>query len=359
MEIGSVLELDNWELYGFSDQKKPFWLPFMKNNSLYRTVFYQSGRNAIEALLCLLQTKGIHKVLLPDYMCDTVKEAGERAGITEEFYRINSAFDFDAGEIEQKLDENTCLFVAHYFGKKTEAAVLRKIAEWKQQGTIIIEDVTMSFFSADNEGGVGFGTYTLGSIRKWLPVPDGGFISSREAELPQEIQDNAISRYTDFYLMVQAMKREYIQGGCVDADLKKIYMDYYSFAIRELFSDYRLYPMSEWTRNYLQNYDMDAVIKRRCENYDYLYARIQKISGVKAVVQRKEGYLPFGMVVYTEERDALLQYLIQNNIYCNVHWRLPFVEGNPRNLLTIPCDQRYGRDEMEYIADMLEKWGVE
>lgn len=363
MEIGSVLELDKWELYGIPKERRPFWLPFMKDNKDYKSVFYQSGRNAIEALLFFVkERKGIKKLLLPDYMCETVKDAGKRAGILLEYYKIDRTYCFSPEEIEEKVTKDTCLFVAHFFGKKLEREIISHIEAWKAQGIIVIEDVTLSLFSSDEEKGVGFGTYTLGSIRKWLPVPDGGFVASCTEELPQELTKTHVSKYTDFYLMVQTMKREYIQGECKDKDLKKIYMDYYSLSIKELFSDYQLYPMSEWTQNYLQNYEIGAVMKQRMANYDYLYAKLSKIDGMKLKIRREDGYLPLGMVIQTENRDELLQYLIQNDIYCNVHWRLEPSQDNPeltflaQHSITIPCDQRYGLEEMDYIADALERW---
>lgn len=362
MEIGSVLELDAWERYAVSEQKRPFWLPFMKSDT-YQTVFYQSGRNAIEALLLhLKKKKNIQRMLLPDYMCETVKEAGKRAGVTMDFYKLDRAYGFHPEEVEEKLTENTCLFVAHFFGRKPEKKLLDYMRTQKEKGVIIIEDVTLSLFSSDEEQGVGFGTYTLGSIRKWLPVPDGGFVASCTEELPEKITDTCVSKYTDFYLMVQTMKREYIQGGCRDQALKDIYMSYYALSIRELFSDYRLYPMSEWSRNYLQNCDMESIVKKRMENYDYLYGKLSGLEGIEIAVQRSKGYLPFGMVILTKERDALLQYLIRNNIYCNVHWRLEASKENPeltflsQHTITIPCDQRYGFAEMDVIADALEGW---
>lgn len=362
MEIGSVLELDEWELYSILEQEKTFWLPFMKNKE-YQSVFYQSGRNAIEGLLIFLkERKGIRKMLLPDYMCETVKDAGKRAGIFLEYYKIDREYCFSPEEIEQKLAEDTCLFVAHFFGKKLEKEILSRIEGWKALGTIVIEDITLSLFSSDEEQGVGFGTYTLGSIRKWLPVPDGGFVTSCSEELPEEITGTFVSKYTDFYLMVQTMKREYIQGDCQNKTLKKIYMDYYSLSIQELFSDYKLYPMSVWTRNYLQNYNIDAVVEKRMRNYDYLFAKLSKLEGMKLKVHREEGYLPLGLVIQTENRDELLQYLIRNDIYCNVHWRLEASEENPeltflaQHSITIPCDQRYGLEEMDNIVNALERW---
>lgn len=363
MEIGSVLELDKWELYGIAKERKAFWLPFMKQNSAYKTVFYQSGRNAIEGLLLYLKEKrGICRMLLPDYMCETVKDAGKRAGVELAYYRIDRKYNFSVNEVEEKMTEDTCLFMAHFFGKKMDKEILSYIQKWKDEGTIIIEDVTLSLFSSDDEQGVGFGTYVLGSIRKWLPVPDGGFVASYTEELPEEITATHVSKYTDFYLMVQTMKREYVNGGYQDKNLKSLYMDYYGLSIEELFSDYCLYPMSEWTRNYLQNYDVLEIIAKRTKNYDYLYDKLSGLRKIELKIQRQEGYLPLGMVIQTENRDELLQYMISNDIYCNVHWRLEPSGENPdltflaQHSITIPCDQRYGLEELEHIVNVLERW---
>ena len=363
MEIGSVLELEQWEAYAVSDKGEKFYLPFMGKDTSYESVFYQSGRNAIESLLLFLKEKRkVKQVLIPDYMCETVKDAAIRAGFLPEYYKIDQSYDFMPEEIEEKLSPDTCLFVAHYFGKKMDRNLLAGIMSWKEQGIIVIEDVTLSLFSSDEQNGVGFGNYTLGSIRKWLPVPDGGFIASRSDALPVQIEGNCVSKYTDFYYMVQAMKKEYIQGGCKDTELKKIYMDYYALSIKELFSDYTLYPMSDWTGNYLKNYDRQQVIERRCNNYDYLYQGLSELSFLKVAVKREEGYLPFGMVVLVENRDELLKYLIENDVYCNVHWRLEASSNNPeltylsQHSITIPCDQRYGLEEMEYILDTIKRW---
>lgn len=363
MEIGSVLELDKWELYEVSNKEKMFWLPFMKDNKNYRTVFYQSGRNAIEALLSFLQKeRGIRKLLLPDYMCDTVQDAGVRSGICVNTYAIDEEYDFSIDEIEKKVDNETCLFVAHYFGKKMKTNLCEYIMDLKKKGIILIEDVTLSLFSVDDGVGVGFGNYILGSIRKWLPVPDGGFLTTQSEKLPKQLQGTCVSKYVDFYMLVQTMKKEYIQGNCEDSSLKKIYMKYYELSIDELFSDYTLYPMSEWTTNYLQNYDIKALIEKRTRNYDYLYNKLSQIDGLKMKVHRKEGYLPFGMILQTENRDELLQYLISNNVYCNVHWRLQPSKKNEsvsflaQHSITIPCDQRYGEQEMDYIVSVLERW---
>lgn len=364
MEIGSVLELEDWSCYRIPEEPSVFSLPFMgAHPEKYYTNFYQSGRNAIEHLSAFLHSSGRAKrILLPDYVCQSVTDAAIRAGIPIATYSIDSSYYFDSAEIDEKLSEGDCIYIAHYFGQPLNDQQLQAISRWKNAGILIVEDITLSLLSCDLSGGVGFGSYILGSIRKWFPIPDGGFLSTVSEELPPEITGTCVSKYTDYYLTVQSMKRQYIQGGCLDKALKNVYMGYYSLSIDELFSDYSLYPISAWSVNYLQNLDMEQALSKRIHNYDYLYSLIKDIPGLELKISRKEGYLPFGMEICCEKRNELLQYLISQDIYCNVHWRLPASPQNPaiaylaEHSMTIPCDQRYSEEDLNRIADALKKW---
>lgn len=363
MEIGSVLELDDWSNYKNAG-KREFYLPFMNGNK-YNTVFYQSGRNAIQTLTTYLAEKfNFREILLPDYVCSTVKDAIERAGIKCKLYSINREFDYDIKQIEEKIRGGVkCIYIVQYFGKKISDDMKQAIKEWKSKDIIVIEDITMSLFSNDKNS-IGFGDYIIGSIRKWLPIPDGGFISSQKTEIPKEPNDDCVSKYTHYYSIVQIMKKEYIKNNLSDKELKDNYMEYYKKSIDELFSDYKIYSISQVSKSYINNYNMEEIIEKREYNYDYLYNKINEISNVKPKIKRENNMLPFGMLIETQYRDELLKYLIEAGIYCNVHWRLP---DNPQNrdvqylsnsIITIPCDQRYGESEMDYIANVLKKWRV-
>lgn len=362
MEIGSVLELDDWDMYEYTEEKRQFHLPFMYDNKYY-TIFFQSGRNAIESLMkYLIKELGIEKILLPDYVCETVVDAVVRANMDYENYSINREFEGDLAYIEKKINEGIkCVYIVQYFGKRISNKMLSAINSWKVRGILVIEDVTMSLFSC-NKTAVGFGDYIIGSIRKWLPIPDGGFISTRGNMLPDEPEKNCISKYTYYYSLVQIIKREYINGNLLDKKLKEEYMEYYKKSIDELFSDYNIYPISQMSMSYLKKYNIKEVIEKRIKNYDYLYKKLDDISCVKLKVEREKGFVPFGIVIESTNRDELLNYLIKHNIYCNVHWRLVDKTQNndsnylSHNLITIPCDQRYSDKEMDYIATVIRKY---
>lgn len=368
MEIGSVIELAEWEKYKYLDEGKAFYLPFMgEKNANYKTVFFQSGRNAIEALMkCIQEKSGIQKILLPDYVCETVLDAVIRANMEYELYCVNRNFELELSDIEKGVQSGIrCLYIVQYFGNKFSKQTIDAIAKWHKEGVIVVEDITMSLFSSDSTGGVGFGDYILGSIRKWLPIPDGGFLCSKEQVLPEITAHSYVSKYTDYYRLVQTMKRMYVQGGFRDKELKENYLTYYRNSIEELFSDYRIYPMSEFSMNYIKNYDWNEVVAKRIQNFDYLYEKIKNIEQIQVKIKREDGYIPLGMVIRCDARDQLMNRLIENDIYCNVHWRLkartenPDIETLSMQIMTIPCDQRYDIAEMDYIADVMEQWSKE
>ena len=360
MEYGSVLELDDLSLYKIPENKTEFRLPFMKDSITYNTVFYQSGRNAIEALLVFLKNeKGIGRLILSDYICSTVKDAAIRAGVEVAEYPLNKNYGFNIKDVEALISNDSVIYINQYFGTPVEDGIISAVKEWQKKGIIVIEDITLSLLSSDKEK-LGFGNYILGSLRKWFPIPDGGFLSSVSDSLPKATENDKVSKYTDFYFAVQLMKKKYIDEGCQDKALKDLYLSYYRLSIDELFSDYRIYPISDWSANYLENADFEAIRRIREENYDYLYSLLEGTKGITLPAKRTDNFLPFGMVIKVEERDEILSRLIAKDLYCNVHWRLEFDKNEDAAYLsshsiTVPCDQRYNKKDMEQIAQIIQE----
>lgn len=112
--------------------------------------------------------------------------------------------------------------------------------------------------------------------------------------------------------------------------------------------------------------DWNEASQKRRENYEILHNLIHKNGKFEIVSELEEGEVPFCMPVCTQNRDDLLRYLIRNKIYCNVHWRLseeqksvsPEIKNLSNQILSIPCDQRYGKEEMKYIGHVLNEWGM-
>ena len=71
---------------------------------------------------------------------------------------------------------------------------------------------------------------------------------------------------------------------------------------------------------------------------------------------------PLYVPVYADEREKLQEFLKDKNIFAPVLWPVPKqVEGRLgkdvefifRHLLALPCDQRYGKKDMEFISQCL------
>lgn len=354
MEIGSVFDINPRSL--FAEPKDecgnfPFECSIRWNFSYFNT-----GRAAIEALLVHLKKERRLRIWLPSYDCDSVLGAAKRSGIDIHYYRIGRDLRIisqDLGEIK----EDDILYVVNLFGKTEEPKTLEKIQELKSKGVIVIEDLTLALFSEGT--GVGYGDYVIGSVRKWLPIPDGGFVASK-SELPDFEKKQAAYDYTLYYLTAQLMKYEYLKDNNLD---KQQFLSLSNKGMESLFSDYTIREMSQISERIVNQTDFEAVKKIRCENYRNLYQQLQVISEIKLMVEPTENAIPLGMVISTEDRGALFRNLVQNGIYCNIHWRPnesteQYEDSDylSKHCLTIPCDQRYGKAEMDYIVQTIKNY---
>lgn len=349
MEIGSIFEIDINKLFNNNDislQRLPFEKELKKHNQ-----YFNSGRAAIEALMLDLKP---HKrtVWLPTYCCSSVYDAVSRAGLNIKQYDIKLDLSPSIEELPEKISpmEDVFYFV-HYFGKRLGKQQLAVINKLREMDVVLVEDLSLSLLS-NEEQGVGFGDYILGSLRKWFSIPDGAFLMSYAHEVPHPLHQ-ASNDYTMYYFTAQLMKKNYLESNNLD---KNKYLQLSNEGMNTLFSDYTIRKMSEVSQRLYAAEDISTIIKERTDNFDYLYSELSKIELVQIPIDRQENMVPLGMYILTERRDALFQYLIKSGVYCNIHWRYdPEIATSPNSrylsehCITIPCDQRYGKKEMDYI----------
>jgi hypothetical protein len=71
--------------------------------------------------------------------------------------------------------------------------------------------------------------------------------------------------------------------------------------------------------------------------------------------------VPFGFPVILENRDAVQRELAAKSIYAPIHWKNLSSNVSDRakkwgmHELTLPCDQRYGLNEMEQLVSVFLK----
>lgn len=359
MEIGSIFEIKDEDM--FIKGEREFYLPFMDNKDYKYNKWFNTGRSSIEYLLKEVTGEFKNsKILLPDFTCSSIIDAVNRAGFNYEFYLINEDFQIDIDSIEKKFDEDVkIVYIIQYFGGYQNQESYNFLKELQSKGIVIIEDITHALYTKHAQF-IGFGNYIIGSLRKWLPIPDGAFLSSTET-IPESPIEEGYNEYSFNYFAAQVMKGIYLQNTDLN---KEHFLELNQKAMKSLFSDYRIRNMTSISQRYISSYDMESLIEKRINNYDYLVNKTKNCSFIKPIFDRQEGQVPFGFVVLSNQRDKLLKHLISNDIYCNIHWELTD-ECKSRDkiskkisnmILTIPCDQRYGKTEMDYIIHVLESF---
>lgn len=342
MEIGSEynisfskLKVQNDNLFGYLSD--------------YNTIYTSSGRGAIRII-----AKKFRSVLLPEFICESVIKCFGASKIS--FYKINNDCTIDVHDLLHKITSETdCVFIMHYFGAVQPKQVLDKInLACKQNGIGIIEDVTHSILSTKST----IGDYMVASLRKWFPLPNGGVLYSKnqlDADGLEVCTDNAKT-----YAM--ALKDLYLFKGY---DFNSAYRKIFAESEQSLQDNPEPKLISDFSKFILSCQSVSQIIEKRKTNYKNLAKKLAGL-GLYPVV-KLDGGCPFVLPLRVKHRDVFRKYLIDNRIYCAVHWpkdefsnsQRSTAELNSDTLISLPIDQRYGGAEIEYIFNTISSFGGE
>lgn len=315
-EIGGYLELE--------DARGEEYYPELLGVNLGRT-----------ALLWLLEARNCRKLYLPYYLCDSVTEACEKTDVETEFYHMDEKLRPLLPE--KKLSAGEYLYLVNYYGQLTDDRIL----EYKAIYENIIVDHTHAFFQKPLPG-----TDTLYSCRKFLGVSDGAYLSTDAVLRPEEKPvDHSMNR------MEHILGRYEYDAGTFHQKMLRNAADYHNMEIRR---------MSRLTRNLLRTMDYPYIKKKREENYRILSRLLPSENAFNQVFP--EG--PFAYPYYHKNGPALRKWLAGRKIFVPTNWRNILEHFGKdtceydwaANVLPLPCDQRYGEEEMRYIAEAIKEW---
>ena len=310
-EIGGYFELDMYQL------------PMLHENALK----FNCGRNC---LAYLIEKRNIKKILLPYYICDSVTDICKKYKLDIAYYHIDS--NFIPKDIE--FDDESYLYIVNYFGQLT----YKQKKELKHKYKKIIIDNTQAYFdkplkNCDN----------LYSSRKYFGVPDGALLYT-----------NVIGNYNNLENEVVFDRMGHILGR-----YEKNASDFYKLFVEndEKFCNSSIKKMSKITENLLHAIDYKTVKCIRNRNYEYLYSKLKEINKLK--LKKISGAYCYPL--YIENADAMRNKMIKNKIYVPTLW--PNVINDlgeetleykfAKNILPLPCDQRYTIEDMQKIIKII------
>ena len=118
--------------------------------------------------------------------------------------------------------------------------------------------------------------------------------------------------------------------------------------------------MSNLTRRIMQSIDYEAAAKKRRENYQMLHEVLGEDNNL--VLPLDEDAIPM-VYPFLVPINGLREKLIENKVFVARYWPNVFdwtTDKDIEYLLTnqmqpLPVDQRYGRDDMKRIIDLINK----
>ncbi len=313
-----------------------------------------SGRTALDLIIKDIQaSEPIGSVAMPSYCCHTMIQPFMDNGIDVEFYNVR----LQKGRYTYEVDvETSCdvILIMKYFGFASEIAD-QSIEEFRKRGKIIIEDATHSWFSDPPNHRKS--NYVYSSLRKWTGVTGGAIALKSSGPFEINGPDRLNLRYIELRRKAARLKKQFIEEGIGE---KKIFLTMFNKAEELLDKDYKGCGVPASVETGIKSLDREKIIKARKENSKILIEGLKDIKGVESVaLSDKDVPLFVPIRIAKGKRNELQQYLIDNSIYCPIHWPLTDVHAIKErdlynNCLSLICDQRYNSEDMGRIVGLIK-----
>jgi selenocysteine lyase/cysteine desulfurase len=353
MEIGSEFWVDFHKIGDDDlDCEIPFWLKKFGN-----VVLTSSGRGAISIVLSQIEPKE-KRALLPSYICESVIIPFEEAGYEVVYYDLDEYLT--PKDIDIYSNDIGVFFHMGYFGFPTNKKLHDIVLELKSRSVTIIEDVTHTLFSIVRYPI--YNDFVIGSIRKWFGLPSGGFLATSKT-ISTKLPDPPINLIN---LRIKSLQKKFEYIKTMNQSLKDEYLLGFRKAEQMLDLDLAVYGIDSVSKQIIQSTSIDRIQRVRKANYSYLLRSLLDINGIKVILKKIENDItPIFFPIYVEsDRDKLRFQLVEKEIYCPIHWPIPNqlkgrLDSKTQNIyhsiLSIPCDQRYGIDDMSRIVDTIKE----
>lgn len=150
----------------------------LDRRSIVRT---SSGRAAILLALEAIGTMVGEQVLVPSYHCPTMVSPVHTLGARPMFYPLTECGAPDLDWLSrQDLRGVKAMLAVHFFGLPQP---MEAVAAWcRERAIALVEDCAHALFGRAGSRPIGsWGTFAIGSLKKFLPVADGGCLAINEA----------------------------------------------------------------------------------------------------------------------------------------------------------------------------------
>lgn len=307
--------------------------------------YFATGR---DALFALLQALPQHTVWLPDLVCLSLVTACRQAGKQVCSYAVDA--DLLPRDIPLTVDAaHAVIVVIHYFGVYNAA-----LPAWaKLRGIPMISDITHLLFDAEALQTCSQASdYVFASLRKSGPWPDGGLLASRSQALPQA---DLPGRQDFVALRTAGLLSRGLSASQGFADNENLAW------LREAESLLDRAPAGAHACSYLSRQLLAGwapwqQLACMAENFHTLQ---QGLPAGCELLNAAARYPLHALCAFASgaERDRVRSRLAAAACFAPVHWPvagLPVVNTLSSRILSLPCDARYGVQDMQRILSVIQ-----
>ena len=281
------------------------------------------GRDALSAVPSLMNLEPGDTILLPAYLCGEVVRPFLGRCLVE-FYEIGEDLTVDPNDIEERLQATKAkaVLIINYFGfLQPFRSEIQKTCHIF--GATLIEDCAHSLLTA---GSGKTGDISIYSLRKHLPLPDGGGLTvssnCRRANLQfhSASRSNTLSILSSLKSLLRLNSARLSRAGlsgqpqapsCGNIQPSKA-------------PPRRILPLSTFAFNGFGNADLAAITSRCRADYEFWYETVSAVKTLRPVFRELPvGVCPLGFPVLAEDRTAIKEKFAAGGIHLKVYWNLP------------------------------------
>jgi hypothetical protein len=309
--------------------------------------YLASGRQALLVVAREIRSRGYSRVFLPQHHCESMRGPFEYAGLVTVLVPV-AANDLamDAYALDELIDTHGTGAILHCetFGIRTRADLLDVLSSQARKGIPVISDDTHTLFDPSP----GPYAYRVASLRKLLPLADGGYAMGLDDEFSSVGNAEAFVALRE---RAAAEKTAYLHGDHQD----KRHLRTFAQAERLAEELVEPAPMSQQSSALLLRLNLGALAERRSANAAALIATLDaggqvEVVGVGAAAVGARPYV----AIRTRDGAKLRRQLVPLGIYCPIHWPRPGGLAADASwdsgLLSLPVDHRYDHADMVRIA---------
>lgn len=275
-------------------------------------------------------------IWIPIYQCDSIRETFEQYGVEVKYYHQDRSFN----PTDLRAGDDDAVLLCNYYGIMSQERMRILAQTFKHP----IVDCAQAFFCKPVEDAL-----NVYSCRKFVGVPDGCYVVGKDAHLFTEEYPQCYSSDTAAFLLMR------IEYGCEGKG-------YEARGLNEGRIDYEgCMRMSKLTRTILDGTDYQEIIDKRKANFKYIHEQLADINRIDPTFFMDNDTVPMVYPLVVED-DNLIQRLYAAKHFQGHWWSYicdeqsedSFEHWISRYVIPITIDQRYGKEEMDYLVKVIK-----